>query len=224
MKRGIGSVAFLLAIVALTGCAAESIPEVTPAPESEATTPVAATDDTAAADDVEAEAEAEAEETPEPTVGDREAPLAIGEARKLSNQSAWTVSLESSNLDAAEEILASDEWADRPAEGEVFVVGTFTVSVDAEPLDAQGIDLANEGADPWASIFVEFVAADGRGYDGSSGTMCYTQNMLYEQGTLYEDGASVTGDTCIAVPDEQLDGGLWRISNMVNDNVWISAS
>lgn len=207
MRRSSGAVAFLLASIALSGCAGESTPEVTPAQTTES-----------------AATEAPTEEAPSATVGDREAPLALGEARKLSDESAWTVSLKESNLDAAESILTADEWAERPADGEVFVVGTFEISVDAAMLEAQGVDLANDGVDPWMNTSIEFVTADGKGHDGRSGTMCFTQDMMYDQGMVYEDGASITGDVCLALPADQVDGGLWRVSNTINDNVWISAS
>lgn len=223
MKRSVGSAVLLASLVALSACGADRSPEVTPAPTIEPTTETAAEVEGTEEETESAEAPV-VEETPEATVGDRTAPLAVGESRKLSNESAWTVSLQSSNLDAAADILAADEWAERPADGEVFVVGTFTVTVDGSALEAQGFDLANEGAEVWANLSIEFVGADGRGFDGLSGTMCYTQDMLYEQGTLYEDGASVTGDVCIAVPSEHVEGGLWRVSNMVNDSVWIDAA
>lgn len=217
MKRGTEAAAFLLVSIVLSGCAGESTPEVTPAPESEATQ----------SETEQAPEESEAEPTEEPsasTTGTREAPLALGEARQISEESAWTVSVDSVNLDAAEDIRANSEWAPEPADGEVFVVATVTATVDADSISAQDIDLANEGVDPAASIFVEFVTGSGRGYDGSSGSGCYTDNMLYEQGNVYEDGASATGDFCIAVPADEVEGGLWRLSNLVNDSVWVAAS
>lgn len=150
--------------------------------------------------------------------------MALKESRRLADDSAWTVSLESSDVDAAEQILSTDEWAEPPAEDEVFVVGTFKVVVDAKALERQGFDLSNEGAEPWASLFIEFVSDDGKSYDPGVGTVCYTDDMLYDQGSVYDDQAEVEGDVCLAVPSEHVDGGLWRVSNMENDNVWISPS
>ena len=199
--------------LALAGCSAEpESPEVTPAP-------VAAAEKTPKVDP-----------TPTPTaepvvsVGTRQAPLAIGEARKISEASAWTVSLTASNLDAAAAIAAADEYAPKPAEGEVFVTGTFAVTVDAAKIAEQGADLANDGASPAQSVMVTYVAADGTSYDGMSGTSCYTTNMLYSQGAVFQDGAVVTGDQCIAVPADKVAGGLWRVSNLANDSIWFAAS
>lgn len=45
--------------------------------------------------------------------------------------------------------------------------------------------------------------------------------MLYNQGAMYSD-ATVTGDVCLAVPVNKVEGGLWRVSNYQNDNVWMS--
>ena len=60
--------------------------------------------------------------------------------------------------------------------------------------------------------------------DGTSGTGCYTDDMLHSQGSVYDDGAVVTGDICVAVPTDKVPGGLWRVSNSVNDSVWIASS
>jgi hypothetical protein len=199
----------------LGGCSvAPGTPEVTPRQESPAE--VAETD---------TPTEDPATEAPEVvTTGTREAPLTPGEARKLADESAWTLSLNSSSLDAAAAILAADEFAQPPAEGEVFIVGNFSIGVDGEALAAQGIDLANDGADVWSSVSFTYVAADGTSYDGSVGTMCFTDNMIYNQGTVYQGGVTVSGDVCMAVPADKVAGGLWRAANVQNDNVWMSPS
>jgi hypothetical protein len=190
--------------LALAGCAGESGPEVTPSQS----------------------APAEPSPTPEPTApttGTREAPLKVGESRKLSDESAWTVQLNASNPDGAAVIAAENEYAPPPVAGEAFLIGNFSVTVDAAALASQGIDLANEGADPAINLIFEYVAADGTSFDGTSGSMCYTNGSIYNAGTLYADGTTATGDVCIAVPAEKVPGGLWRIANAQNDNVWISA-
>jgi len=203
------------AALVLAGCAGGGTPEVTPSQETTAAE-VEVTDEPS-------EEPAETEEPPAPSVGTREAPLKIGEARKLADVSAWTVMLNSSNPDGATAIAAVDEYAPRPAEGEAFLIGSFSVTVEAAAIAQQGYDLANEGADPWQSLFFEYVAADGTSYDGASGSMCYTPTMLYNAGTLYQDGATATGDICVALPADKIPGGLWRVANSQNDNLWITA-
>lgn len=201
----------------LVACSGGTTPEVTPAPASP--TPDATTDaaPTSAAEPSAAE--------PATSTGTREAPLAIGEARKLSPASAWTVALQASNLDATDAILAADEYAPRPADGEAFIVGTFAITVDGGALAAQGVDVANAGVQPWQSLTFQYVAADGStSFDPFAGTMCSTGSDLYSQGSVFQDGAVVTGDVCIALPGDKVQGGLWRVSNSINDSVWIASN
>jgi len=206
----------LVGVVALVlaGCAGGGTPEVTPSQETTTTAEAEAPEEPS-------EEPAETEE-PAPSVGTREMPMKVGEARKLADVSAWTIMLNGSNPDGATAIAAVDEYAPRPAEGEAFLIGNFSVTVEAAAIAQQGFDLANEGADPWQSLFFEYVAADGTSYNGASGSMCYTPTMLHSAGTLYQDGATATGDVCIALPTDKIPGGLWRVSNQQNDNLWIS--
>lgn len=192
--------------IALAGCS--STPEVTSAPSAEAAAEPSAPAPSAV-------------ETPAPEEGTRDNPMAVGSSRLIAEGSAWTVGITASNLDGAATLAAANSWAPRPAEGERFVIATLSVSVSAEAIAAQGFDLASEGAMPSASISLEFVGNDGISYDELSGTACYTDTPFYNTGTLYNDGATVSGDFCIAVPAGVVDGGLWRVSNPVNEGVWI---
>lgn len=228
-RRGL---ALGLAVLVTSSCAGTSQPEVTPAPTEAADTEDTEVegdvdddrDEASGSDDSEVDdSEADEGEPELPTAGSRQSPLALGESRLVSEDSAWRVSILESNLDAASQILANDEWADEPAEGEVFVMARIQVEVVEDAIAAQGFDLANDGAEPWLSLFIEFVAEDGTSFDGSTGTLCYTDDMLYNQGSVYSDGALVTGDDCFAVPQGSVEGGLWRVSNSVNDSVWISS-
>jgi hypothetical protein len=206
-NRLMAVVGIATAALALTGCAGHNSPEVTPSQSAPA------------------QAAPAPSPTPEPTVptsGTRQAPLKIGESRKLSDESAWTVQLNASNPDGAAVIAAENEYAPPPAAGEAFLIGNFSVTVDAAALASQGIDLANEGADPAINLIFEYVAADGTSFDGISGTMCFTNGALHTAGTLYADGTTATGDVCLAVPAEKVPGGLWRVANVQNDNLWIS--
>lgn len=168
---------------------------------------------------IEPSAEAEAEEPAAEVVADpgtRDNPLKIGETRKLSPESAWTVGLTASVPDAE----GVERSADAPADTRV-ILGTVTVDVDGAALAAQGLDLANQGADPYLSLYIEFVGADGCGYAADSG--CYPSNPLYSQPTVYAD-ATVSGDVCALTPSDAIDGGLWRIANSRGETVWIASS
>lgn len=201
--------------LALAACSGDSDPVVTPAPET-----VTVTEEPAEAPTLEP-TETETEEVPERT-GTRDAPLGLGETRKVVEGSAWTVGITASNLDALAVVLANNEYAEQPAEGERFVVATLQVTVDQAAIEAQGFEMS-DGADPRFSLTVEYVAADGTSYGtGTGGTFCTTANDYLNTGVLYSDGAQSTGDVCVGVPADKIDGGLWRVSNGANDAVWVA--
>ncbi len=198
------------AVALLVGCASSNAPEVTPAPSPSASASVS-------------EAPSPSP-SPEPTAdpGSRDAPLALGETRLVAANSAFTVGVTASNLDAAAVIAAADSYAPRPAEGETFVLATVTASVSQAALAEQGLDLASEGARPGISLTVEYVSATGVSYTPFSGAnYCYTTNDFVSTNAVYNDGQAVTGDVCVVVPTADVPGGLWRISNSENSAVWI---
>jgi hypothetical protein len=222
LKRKVLLASMLVSVACLSACGGESTPEVTPSPEGSASEPATTASESAEPTEPEPTEEATTEEPD--TTGTRETPLAIGETRLLAEGSAWTVGMTASSIDAADAILSADQYAERPAEGEVFVLGTVTITVGEESLVAQGHDLQSAGVTPGIELNVEFVGSNGNSYNGSSGTTCYTESMLYMTGAVYTDGATVTGDVCVAVPAEAAEGGLWRISNVSNDAVWVQSS
>lgn len=208
-------------MLTLAACSGESTPDVTPAAETVTETVTAEPTETGTP--TTEPTEAATTEEPAASAGTREAPLALGETRKVADESTWTVGITASNLDAAAAIRAADEFAEEPGEGERFVLATLSVTVDAAALEAQGIDIS-EGADPRASLFVSYVAADGTSYD-STAAFCSSANaFITNAGTLYSDGASTSGDVCVVVPADKADGGLWRVSNLNNDAVWIASA
>lgn len=215
-----------LSIAGLAACSGASTPEVTtPAATSESPEPTQTVAEEATTEAATAEpTETATSEAPAATSGSREAPMAIGETRKVVDGSAFTVGMTSSNLDAAEAISSANEYHDDPADGETFIVGTVAITIDGEAIKAQGFEFENEGIDPYMALTFSYVAADGTSYDGTSGTTCFTGSPLYSQGALYSDGATQTGDLCFAVPSDKVAGGLWRIANGQNDSVWIASS
>lgn len=213
-----------IAAIALSACTGAGTPEVTPAP-TEPPTEVAADVTPPPSETPSPEPTEQASEEPVVSVGTRETPLQLGESRKIATNSAWTVSITVSDLDAAEAIAAADEWAPKPEAGERFVVATLWVKVDGAAIEAQGFDLSNDGADPRASITVSYVAADGTSFNAYSQSWCITSNSFDEAvGEFFQDGAEGSGDVCIVVPEEKADGGLWRVSNSVNDSVWFHST
>lgn len=166
--------------------------------------------------------------TPTPTqatVGSRENPLAIGESRQLTDASGWIVGITESIPDALPLVLADNEYSDPPPAGHRFIAATVAITINAENMAAQDVDIANDGLDIYSSLEFEFVAADGTSYGefGPVGT-CYTGNDLIDLGTVYSAEAPISGRVCMVVPEEKIDGGLWRIANFRNEAVWVKQS
>ncbi|MBU4337149.1 MAG: hypothetical protein KJ548_11300 [Actinobacteria bacterium] len=152
--------------------------------------------------------------TPAPTVaGTTSDPLHPGQSHILVEGSAWTVALLATNLDSAVPTETAVPADRRPAEDETFVVATFSLTISAAAVTAQGGDLASEGTSAWQSLTYSYVAADGTEYSGSSGTPCATATPLVMAEPLWADGDTATGDVCVAVPSDQVAGGQWRVVN-----------
>ncbi|WP_306232281.1 hypothetical protein [Agrococcus beijingensis] len=206
-----------LAAIALVGCGASTPPVNTPA----------------ATESAEAAATESPTPTPTPTPteetpseGSREAPLALGETRGLAEGSAWIVGITEANYDAFTAIRAENEYVAAPPEGMRFITGVVSIGIVEENLVSQSVDIANDGVEPWFSITTEYVGSDGKSY-GESGTgdaYCYTSNDLASQGPIYDASVVTTGNVCMVVPEAALAGGIWRISNQVNEAVWIEGA
>lgn len=220
--------AFAVLALALVGCGREAPLEVSPVPtETEIEDAAEEPEPTEAIEPEETEIETDEQEDPIEVApeGTRENPLEIGQSRKVSDESAWIVGIVESNLDAAAEIHAADEYAPRPEDGERFIVATLWVQIDGSAIERQGFNLSNDGADPRASLFVSYVAEDGTSYEDGGSSWCYTNNdFLDAVGIMYQDGAEGSGDFCIVIPEEKVDGGLWRVSNTVNDSIWFQST
>lgn len=206
-----------LATLVLAGCGSSTPPVNTPA----------------AIESAEAAATESATPTPTPTPteepateGSREAPLALGETRALAEGSAWIVGITAADYDAFAALRAADEYIEAPPEGMRYVAGTVSIEIVEDNLASQGVDITNDGVEPWFSINIEYVGNDGKSYDefASGDAYCYTSNELSSQGPIYDPSVVTTGDVCMVVPEAALAGGTWRISNQVNDAVWIEGA
>lgn len=154
----------------------------------------------------EASEEAEPEPEPEETKGGRENPLKPGEARKLSEVSAYTVS--------AGPTKAYGDW----------VEAEFTVDVDWAAIEEQGLE-PGEPVTPFWDLDIKFVDAEGTTYAD------YPENIPFERDVsdyalsaseVYPPTASAKGTMYVAVPEDKVKGGVWVVSNMVSDRLFIS--
>ena len=138
------------------------------------------------------------EETPAVEPGTtRDAPLPIGS--KVTDGD-WTVSIDEVKLDATADLLAYSEFNEAPADGNVYVQATATVTYNGN--DPQG-------AVPFSQI--DFVTADGNTIPQAwidSGEDFTLIDPLYE-------GASHTGNVIFEVP-APADGTLAVTPDTVN--------
>lgn len=179
-------------------------------PELPVTTPEATQADAQPEPEAEASPEASEEVEPEPepeeTKGGRENPLKPGEARKLSEESAWTVS--------ASETKVHDGW----------VEAAFTVGIDWAAIEEQGLD-PEEPIQPFWSLDIKFVDADGQTYAEYPMDMPLdrdTSDYALSAGEVYQPTEQSTGTMYVEVPQEKVEGGAWVVSNMGGDRVFIA--
>ncbi|GAB4087040.1 hypothetical protein GCM10028784_36700 [Myceligenerans cantabricum] len=193
------AVSFMLA---LSACSL-GVPEVEAAPEDEVTTS-APPEDTAAPED------ARGEKAQAPG-GSRDNPLKRGEARQISEQSAFTVS-----------------FGKTESYGECIAV-PITVQVDWHNFEQQmknnGQDTTDLSAQPFFSLSTSFVTKVGKTYDAATGDGCidaFTQlgdkaNIAQE---IYPPTMKATNMELIQVPESERAGGVWAVQNSVGEKVF----
>lgn len=129
--------------------------------------------------------------------GTRENPLAPGVTFAVGD---WTVQLDTTNLDADDLVAAENEFNEPPAEGRRFVMVEATVTYTG---DDSGI--------PWVDLSFEFYGSDGNTFGTSLDDYCgVIANPLEDHGEMFPD-ASATGNVCVSVPTDQIDGGAWIV-------------
>lgn len=165
---------------------------------------------TPAADEMEPVAIETSTPTPEPTQepapepGTRESPLAIGEQRKVGPDSMWSVGAE-----AASQVGAG------------YISLPLHIGVDWEAAKAQGVQ-SSDDVNPLFSLTISYVTAGGRSYD-TADTYVDIPNQLYDVGNIYEPLADISTNYVVTLPDTEVEGGVWRVSNSVGDSVFIAA-
>lgn len=157
------------------------------------------------------------EPTPEPepeAAGSRSKPLAVGEQRRLSEDSAFTV-----GMPAKPE--ATDQYVSIPVR----------VEVDWAAIEAQGLDGSNEGIDPFlGSLFFEMVLPDGTTVDQGELSADFDAWDAWYQKHEKDDATSVGSifppkdvtEGHVPFPATDLEGATLRVSNMENSSVFIA--
>jgi hypothetical protein len=162
-------------------------------------------------------AESTQEPTPEPVVeeaGSRIKPLAVGEQRRLSEDSAFTVG-----------VPAKPEATDQ------YVSVPVRVEVDWAAIEEQGLDGSNEGIDPFlGSLFFEMVLPDGTTIDQGELSADFNAWDAWFQKHEKDDATSIGSifppkdvtEGHLPFPTTDLKGATLRVSNMENSSVFIA--
>lgn len=112
----------------------------------------------------------------------------------------WEVTLEPTNQDATDEVLAEGEFNEIAEDRAAVMVPVMLTHVGPE------------AGEPWLDLEFQFVGADGNTYSTGPDDYCgVIPNDLADHGEMFP-GATVTGNVCQAVPDDVIDGGAWIVA------------
>ena len=157
--------------------------------------------------DTEAAAAEEDASAADDELGTRANPYPLGTEVSSSE---WSVTINSVDLDATDEVLAENQFNEEPEDGHNYIL----ISVTAE---YTGPDA--EGATPWVSI--DYVSAQGNTFD-STDSLAVAPDAFDRVGTLYE-GASATGNLVLHIPSEDAEDGVLSVSpEMFSDTAFVS--
>ncbi|WP_157603128.1 hypothetical protein [Rathayibacter sp. Leaf299] len=189
------------AALALVGCTADA-----PADTGSEATAVTSTASPVAATPA-------AEPTSPPESGTRANPTSVNVPVKYAEDSIWTFSVGATDADAQPEIAAENEYNEQPATARTYVTAPVHVSIE-DP------EAAVDGADPWSSFMIEYVTAAGNSFDATScNVVLPAPGALSDVGTMY-GGAEVDLLACAQAPINDIPGGTWRISSLVDSGAF----
>lgn len=137
------------------------------------------------------------------TFGTRDAP--IEPYTEVDFGTGWTVSVGVSDLDAASQIKKIDSYTDEPEAGRVFVSAPLSMSFSG-----------SGAADPGFDLSYAFIGAQGNTFTDRDDCTPF-EVALWNVGDMYA-GAYAEVLMCISVPEDQADGGVWRIQQFSMDS------
>ncbi|TQO19119.1 hypothetical protein FB472_0657 [Rhodoglobus vestalii] len=151
--------------------------------------------------------ETEESEKADDEQGTRANPYPIGSA---ITQGDWTVTINSVNLDATDELLEDNMFNDAPDAGSVYILVNMTATYNGTDPDGDSV---------WATV--NYITADGNTIDGLA-KFISAPEPFESLSTLYE-GASITGNQALQVPaDTAADGVLAVNPTMMGDKVFVA--
>lgn len=214
-----------LSLVLVSGCS--HVPEVDrtapqPAPTQAQSVEVAQSADNESEAVASASAPEDVDSSSAEVTGERDKPMKIGDKRSVAQGSAYIVSLASINLNAAEEVMARNEFLEPPVEGHQYILANVNISIDADALKKQDSKALDNGFSAGRGLIVRYVDAQGGSYEvHSANNSCFLDDALYMQPPVYSAEATVNGTACFLVPSDKVAGGMVHISNMRGQGVWI---
>jgi hypothetical protein len=141
-------------------------------------------------------------------VGTRDNPAALGSTIEGRD---WTIVINSVTFGATDAVLGANSFNEAPAEGSEYILINYTATYTGDDPDGQMA----------AFVSVEYVTAQGNTIDSLS-TFAVAPDAIDATSTLYT-GASVTGNTAIAVPSADADQGVVAVRpGMLDDKVFVA--
>lgn len=150
------------------------------------------------------------EPTAEAERGARASPLGIGDTRKLSADSMWTVGA---------------TGATQVNDG--FVILPLSVGFDWNTARAngaaEGVNPDDVGIDPWQALLVEYVTAGGRSYSSMDDDTVNIGDLLSNVGAVFPPTDTIRANVAVSVPNEEMSGGMWVVRNSSGATVFLAS-
>lgn len=119
----------------------------------------------------------------------------------------WEVTLGAATLNATDQVKAANEFNIDPEPGNAYAIVPVTVKY-----------IGAKSGNPNFSLDFTYVSAEGRSYDGGFVAM---DGQLSDVADLYPD-ASATANVIIEVPATGPEAGLWGVSYIAGDPVFLA--
>ncbi|TFC25742.1 hypothetical protein E3O18_06850 [Cryobacterium sp. TMT2-42-4] len=142
-------------------------------------------------------------------VGTRANPAPVGSTVTIEEfgTPTWEVTLGAATLNATDQVKAANEFNPDPEPGNAYAIVPATVKY-----------IGAESGNPNFSLDFTYVSSDGRSYDGGFVSM---DGQLSDVADLYTD-ATATANVIIEVPATGPEAGLWGVSYIGGDPVFLA--
>ena len=164
-----------------------------------------AAEDAATVDESDVDDEATTEDDPngdDAALGTRDNPLDAGTRIEMGD---WTLAVTEVMLDATDEVMAANQFNDPPVDGRQFVM--FSVDATYE---------GDESGTAWLDFSWAIVGAAGNTFGTGMDDYCgVIPDPLDDTGETFP-GGSVSGNVCVSVESDQVEGGTIRIEESLS--------